>query len=149
MKTTALAALACAAGVYALAGADVVFRARNAYNEGEKHLLWARAPELKKAALNAELAENERRLMLDFKAGRLARPELDQRLALARLARDEAFNESSAKLAYVWFQTSVELFSKPENHWSALSRRKMAQAKDLWRRDLEAKKIPYEDFMLE
>ena len=57
--------------------------------------------------------------------------------------------ESSLKYAYVWFQTAVELFSPPESRWVALSREKMVLAKELWKKELDAKKIPYQDYMLE
>ncbi len=57
--------------------------------------------------------------------------------------------ESSLKYAYVWFQTAVELFSPPESRWVVLSRQKMAVAKELWKKELAAKKIPYQDYMLE
>lgn len=149
MKKTLLTVAACVVAVYAMAYVDLVLRARSAYLEGEKYLEWERKPELKKAALDAELSEKERRLRAEHEAGRLTRAELDQRLVLAKFARDDAFNESSLKYAYVWFQTAVELFSPPESRWVGLSRAKMAEAKALWRRELDAKNIPYQDYMLE
>lgn len=149
MKKTILTITACAASVYALVYADLVLRARGAYLEGEKRLQWNRRPELKKEALDQELAETERRLLSDFRAKRLGKSELEQRLALARFTRDETFNESSAKHAYVWFRTAVELCSPPESRWVALSRRKMAEAKELWLKELQAKNIPRQDYMLE
>lgn len=149
MKKALLVVLTCVGAVYGMAYVDLVLRARSAYLEGEKYLEWERKPELKKAALDAELVQKELRLQADRKAGRLTQAELDQRLALARFARDDAFNESSLKYAYVWFQTAVELFSPPESRWVVLSRQKMAEAKALWKRELDAKKIPYQDYMLE
>jgi hypothetical protein len=149
VKKNLLTILACAAAVYGMVYADLVLRARRAYLEGEKYLQWDRNPELKKVALDAELAQTQRRLMADFKAERLGKSDLEQRMILARFTRDEAFNESSVKHAYVWFQTAVELFSPPESRWVVLARPKMTAAKELWRKELQAKKIPYQDYMLE
>jgi len=149
MRRTLLAVLACVLAVYAVAYADLWLRARSAYLEGEKYLEWDRHPELKAAALDLALAEKEARLQAGQQAGRMTAPELSQRLALARFERDEAMKESSLKYAYVWFQTAVELFSPPESRWVVLSRQKMSVAKGLWKKELDARKIPYQDYMLE
>lgn len=149
LKRAALAVLACAAPVYGIAYADLWLRARSAYREGEKYLEWDRHPELKEAHLERLLREKEARLRRDRQAGRITASELEQRLALARFERDEAVQESSLKYACVWFQTAAELFSPPESRWVALSRRKMALAKALWKKELDSKKIPYQDYMLE
>jgi len=128
---------------------DVVLRARAAYLEGEKYLEWDRRPELKRAHLDALLARKESRLRRERQAGRFSDEELAQRLTLARFERDEAMKESALKYAFVWFQTAVELFSPPESRWVRLSRRKMAAARELWKKELDAKKIPYQDYMLD
>jgi hypothetical protein len=57
--------------------------------------------------------------------------------------------ESSLKYAYVWFQTAVELFSPPESRWVIRSRKRMAVVKGLWKKELDAKRISYQDYMLE
>ncbi|MDD5657399.1 MAG: hypothetical protein PHF00_09125 [Elusimicrobia bacterium] len=149
VKAVLGAILACGLCVYAVAYADLWLRARSAYLEGEKHLEWARRPELKAAALDRLLAEKEGRLRAEFSAGRIDEAELKQRLELARFERDEAFRESSLKYACVWFRTVGELFSPPESRWVVLARAKLPLAKGLWKRELEAKKIPYQDYMLE
>jgi hypothetical protein len=149
LRAAALAVGVCLAAVYAIAYADVCLRARSAYLEGEKYLEWDRRPELKAAALDKLLAEKEARLRRDFQAGRFDEAQLKQRLLLAKFERDESFKESSLKYAYVWFQTAVELFSPPESRWVKLSREKMVLAKELWKKELRAKKIPYQDYMLE
>lgn len=149
LKRVLLAVLACAAVVYGMAYVDLVLRARSAYLEGEKYLEWDRKPELKRVALDAELVKNEHRLRALRAGGKITQPELDQRLELARFDRDERMQESSLKYAYVWFQTAVELFSPPESRWVVLSREKMVVAKALWKKELDAKKIPYQDYMLE
>ena len=149
LRRKLLTLLACVAAVYGMVYADVWLRARSAYLEGEKYLEWDRRPELKAADLDRMLAEKGARLQAERTAGRITAAELEQRLSLARFERDEAMKESSLKYAYVWFQTAVELFSPPESRWVILSRQKMPVAKELWKKELTAKKIPYQDYMLE
>lgn len=149
LRRAALTVLGCLAAVYAMAYADLVLRARSAYHEGLKYLEWDRNPSLKKAHFDAEFVREEARLGREFSAGRLSASEIEQKLHLARFERDQRLGESSLKYAYVWFQTAVELFSPPESRWVSLSREEMARTKDLWKRELAAKKIPYQDYMLE
>ena len=144
-----LTVLACAAAVFGMVYADLWLRARSAYLEGEKYLEWDRRPELKAAALDRLLTEKTARLQAERAAGRLTAEDLEARLALARFERDEAMKESSLKYAFVWFQTAVELFSPPESRWVVRSREKMSAARSLWKKELAAKKIPYQDYMLE
>ena len=149
LRRTSLTVLACILAVYGMVYADVWLRARSAYLEGEKYLEWDRRPELKAAYLDRVLAAKQARLQGDQTAGRITAAQLQERLALARFERDEASRESSLKYAYVWFQTAVELFSPPESRWVIRSLRQMAAAKELWKKELDAKKIPYQDYMLE
>lgn len=146
-------ALLTAAGllafVYAAACVDVTLRARSAYLEGEKWLSWNQHPELKKAHFDAELAVQQAELEKDRDAGRLSPAEFDRKLGLARFERDEQVSESSLKYAYVWFQTAAELFTPPESTWTRMSRAKMKTTRELWKKELDAKKIPYQDYMLE
>lgn len=146
-------ALLTAAGllafVYAAACADVVLRARSAYLEGEKWLAWDAHPELKKAHFDAELAARRRTFEAERAAGALSAAEFDKKLGLAAFERDQAVAESSLKYAYVWFQTAAELFTPPESRWTARAREKMKTTRELWKRELDAKKIPYQDYMLE
>jgi hypothetical protein len=144
-----LTALGCAAAVYGLAYGDLVLRARSAYLEGEKYLEWNRHPELKQAYYDGALAQKEAGLQKDFDAGKLTKEELDMRLELARFERDERVKESSLKYAYVWFQTAAQLFSPPESKWVVLSRERMAQTKELWKKELDEKHVHYEDYMFE
>ena len=144
-----LTAAGLLAFVYAAACVDVVLRARSAYNEGEKWLSWSAHPELKKAHFDAELVERRKSLENDRDAGRLTPPEFDKKLGLARFERDQAVAESSLKYAYVWYQTAAELFTPPESRWTAMSREKMKTTRELWKKELDAKKIPYQDYMLE
>ncbi|MCX5796634.1 MAG: hypothetical protein NTY77_14165 [Elusimicrobia bacterium] len=149
LRRRLLTLLTCVLAVYGMAYADVWLRARSAYLEGEKYLEWDRRPELKAAHLDRMLAERQARLQGERQVGRITPAELDARLALARFERDEAMKESSLKYAYVWFRTGVELFSPPESRWVIRCRRQMAAAKELWRKELDAKKISHQDHMLE
>jgi len=149
LRRKLLTVLACVLAVYGMVYADVWLRARSAYLEGEKYLEWDRRPELKAAHLERLLVEKTARLQAERAASRITPAELEARLTLARFERDEAMKESSLKYAYVWFQTAVELFSPPESRWVILSREKAPVAKELWKKELAAKKIPYQDYMLE
>ncbi|MFI5361129.1 MAG: hypothetical protein ACHQ49_04090 [Elusimicrobiota bacterium] len=144
-----LTAVGLFAFVYAAGCVDVVLRARSAYNEGEKWLSWNEHPELKAAHFDAELAERRKALEGDRDAGRLPAAEFEKKLGLARFERDQAVAESSLKYAYVWFQSAAELFTPPESRWTVLSREKMKTTRALWKKELDAKKIPYQDYMLE
>ena len=120
-----------------------------AYLEGEKWLEWSRKPELKKAHFDAVLAEREKELSRERAAGRLTPAAFDRKLGLARFERDQALSESSLKYAYVWYQTAAELFTPPESRWVLLSRARMKDTRELWKKELDAKKVPYRDYMLD
>jgi len=145
----ALTGLGCLAAVYAIATVDLILRARSAYLEGEKYLEWNRNPALKKLHFEAARADKEERLRREFQTGRITAAELEQKLELARFESDQAMAESSLKYAYVWFQTAVELFTPPESRWVVMSRLKLAQTRELWKKELDAKKIPYREYMLD
>lgn len=146
-------ALLTAAGglafVYAAACVDVALRARSAYLEGEKWLEWDRRPELKKAHFDAELVAREAALKAQRDSGKISAPEHDKKLFLARFERDEALKESSLKYAYVWFQSAAELFTPPETPWSRKARARMRETRELWKKELRAKNVPFQDYMLE
>jgi len=144
-----LTAAGLLAFVYAAACVDVVLRARSAYLEGEKWLSWDAHPELKKAHFDAELAARLKIIEADRAAGRLSQDEFVKKSGLATFERDQAVQESSLKYAYVWFQTAAELFTPPESRWTARAREKMKTTRELWKKELDAKKIPYQDDMLE
>ncbi|MHB2026181.1 MAG: hypothetical protein ACYCPQ_06040 [Elusimicrobiota bacterium] len=141
--------IGCSAAVYAMAYVDLALRARSAYQEGEKYLLWAREPALKKSHYDARLAEEESRLHRDYSAGRLNAEDLSQKIELAQIRHDRAIAESSLKYAYVWFRSGAELFSPPQSRWAVLCRQEMPAAKALWKKELDARHIHYQDYMLE
>ena len=141
--------LFCVAAVYAMIYVDVTMRARSAYLEGEKYWQWSENPALKKAALDGEFQKRKLGLDAGLAKGKLTQDEYNKQLDIAGVNRDERMSESSIKYAYIWYQTVVELFSPPESKWVKLSREKMPKAKEMWKAELRAKKIPFEDYMLE
>lgn len=128
---------------------DLWLRARTAALTGDRYMAWVKDPAAKKAWFDAELAKERAALDAELAAARMGAPEHAQRVALAEFRRDEAVAESSLKLAYHWYKTAVELFSPPETKYVRLARERMAEAKRLWKAELDAAKIPYEDYMLE
>jgi hypothetical protein len=143
------AAAACVLLVYALIYADVVLRARSAYLEGEKYWSWYSDPQKKMKALDAEFAKARAALEKQRSAGKLTQDQFTRQLDILSFNDRQKREESSIKYAYIWYQTTVELFSPPESKWVKLARRKMPDAKELWKRELAAKNIPFEDYMLE
>mgnify|MGYP001602554359 FL=1 len=148
-RRIALTAAALVAAVYGMARVDLVLRARSAYLEGEKWMEWSRRPELKKAHFDAELAARESELSGELAKGRIERAVYERKTVLARFERDQAVAESSLKYAFVWYQTAAELFTPPESRWTVRAREKMGQARELWKKELDAQKVPYQDYMLE
>lgn len=145
----ALIAAGCVAAVYCIIYVDVVMRARSAYMEGEKFWQWNENPKLKEESLNGEFEKNKSRLDKKVASGRITQEAYDRELGVLKFNRDRQLSESSIKYAYIWYQTAVELFSPPESIWVVRSREKMGKAKELWKKELDLKKVPYEDYMLE
>lgn len=147
MRRALLTAGALVLAVYALAVGDVALRGRSAYLEGEKWLEWSRRPELKKAHFDALLAAREKEL--EKERASLSPEAYQKKLALARFERDQSVAESSLKYAYVWYRTSVELFTPPETRWTRAARERMTQTRELWRQELAARGIKAADHMLQ
>ena len=141
--------MAVVAAIYAMIYADVVLRAREAYFEGEKYMSWHENPRLKEQALNAQFDQEKAELDAKLAKGKLNKDEYGRKLEIANFDRGRQMEESSVKYAYVWYQTAYELFSPPESKWVKLSREKAPLAKEIWKEELRAKKIPFEDYMLE
>ena len=135
--------------MYGMIYVDVLMRAREAYAEGEKFWGWHFHPEQKEKYLTGELEKELQRIEKEFKRGKIDKTQYEQDVKIAKFNFQETLEESSIKYAYVWYQTAVELFSPPESKWVVLSREKMVKAKDLWKEELRAKNIPFEDYMLE
>jgi hypothetical protein len=135
--------------LYGMVALDVVLRARECYREGEKYSRWSEHPDEKHAALDAEFEREKARLDRDLSARRLTQDRHDLELENLKFDRDFKLQESSVKYAYIWYKTAYELFSPPESPWVKRSREKAALAKEKWKEELRAKKIPFEDYMLE
>ena len=135
--------------VYGMMYVDVVMRAKEAYQEGEKFSRWADHPEERKAFLDSKLATDQVKLEQKFAAGKVSKDDYDRDRELLQFDHDQALQESCLKYAYVWYQTVVELFSPPESKWVVAAREKMPLAKERWKAELRAKKIPFEDYMID
>lgn len=146
---TAGTVLACILIVYIMIYVDVVMRARSAYLEGEKYWRWAQNPEEKKVALTNEYNREKAVLEKKYSKKKIEKSEYEQQLEILKFNLDERIRESSIKYAYIWYQTAVELFSPPESKWVRLSRTKMVEAKEAWKKELRENNIPFEDYMLE
>ena len=144
-----LTVVSCAVIVYALIYIDVVLRARSAYLEGEKYWYWYEHPEAKKEALDNEFDKNKKVLEQKLAKKKISQNDYEKELDVLNFTHEQKLKESSIKYAYIWYQTVVELFSPPDSKWVKMAREKMPKAKELWKKELIEKKIPFEDYMLE
>lgn len=135
--------------VYGMILGDIWLRAREAYREGEKYSRWHERPDEKIKFLEEQFAKQKKEIGRLAAKKRMSEAEYEERLELLEFDKNQALAESSAKYAYIWYQTAVELFSPPESVWVKKSREKMPAMKELWKQELRAKKIPFEDYMLE
>jgi hypothetical protein len=152
MKPWLKKVVALAAGitlVYALVYVDVMLRARSAFNEGEKYWLWYEQPQLKEAALGKQKEVELKDLEGQSAKGKITKEDLEKQREIVEADYSRKRQESSIKYAYFWYQTVVELFTPPESPWSRKARQKMPLAKELWKKELTAKHVPFEDYMLE
>lgn len=141
--------LMCVAAVYSLIYADVLLRARYAYLQGEKYWSWYLNPKLKEKELDEEFLKEKSKLDKKQVSAKILQEEYNKQLDILKFNHEQKMQESSIKYAYIWYQTVIELFSPPESKWVKLSREKMPEAKKLWKQELIAKNIPFEDYMLE
>ena len=135
--------------LYAMVYVDVTLRARESYQEAEKYWRWAEHPEEKKAELDQKLQRDKDELAGRLQSRKLSKNEYDRRLEILVFDYRRNLEESSLKYAYVWYKTAYELFSPPESKWVKLSRQKAPLAKEKWKEELRAKKIPFEEYMLD
>lgn len=141
--------LICIISVYALIYVDVVLRSRSAFLQGEKYWRWYENPNEKQEALFDEFKKEKEKLDKSLSKDAITQEEYEKKIEIIKFNRDQKLNESSIKYAYVWYQTVIELFSPPESKWVKMARNKMPQAKELWKKELKEKNIPFEDYMLE
>ncbi len=140
----AAAFLFCGAAVL-----DLRARARSAYLEGEKYMAWAAEPALKKTALDKDYADRFKKLEDGFADGSVSRADYEDRKGLLETEKTFKLGESSAKYAYIWYRTAARDFNPPATRWSRLAEEKSRGALALWKKELDAAKIKYEDYMLE
>lgn len=148
VQNTALAVLA-AIGVYALIYADVVSRAKESYNEGEKYMAWHKDPSLKVKAFEAIYAAKKAKIDEDLSRKKISDQDYQSKLETLEFEKKYNIDESSLKYAYQWYKDTYELFSPPESKWVKAARAKAPEALEMWKQELRDKKIPFEDYMLE
>jgi hypothetical protein len=144
-----LLVVAVAAAFYGMVYVDVVLRARDAWLQGEQYWRWADHPEERQAYLRQKLALEEAELTKKQTSGQLTADDYARDKELLEFRYTQMGKESSIKYAYVWYQTAVDLFSPPDSKWVRMSREKMPLAKERWKAELKAQKIPFEDYMID
>ena len=135
--------------LYTMVYIDVVMRARESYLEGEKYWRWNEHPDEKKTELEKEFEKSKQELEKKLASNKIPKDDFDRQMEILQFDRDRNLEESSIKYAYVWYKTAYELFSPPESKWVKLSREKAPLAKEKWKEELRAKKIPFEEYMLD
>lgn len=135
--------------MYGMVYRDVVSRAKSAYLEGEKYWNWTDHPEQHTQYLEAQLATGKTELQNKLAQGKLTKEEFDRESELLEFDHQQQLKESTIKYAYIWYQTASDLFSPPNSKWVQLARQKMPLAKERWKAELKAKKIPFEDYMID
>jgi len=135
--------------MYLMIYLDVWLRARHSYLEGEKYLYWYEHPEAKITALKEKYEKEKKKLDEKLSKMKISREDYDREIEILNFNQEREMEENPIKYAYVWFQTTVELFSPPESKWVKLARKKLPIAKSLWQKELESKGIKVEPYMLE
>jgi hypothetical protein len=137
------------AAMYAMVYVDVVWRAKEAYLEGEKYWNWTEHPEQRVDYLKNQFAADKNTLEEKRAKSALSKDDFERELQLLEFDHQQQLKESTIKYAYVWYQTAVDLFSPPNSKWVQLAREKMPLAKERWKAELREKKIPFEDYMID
>jgi hypothetical protein len=135
--------------MYGMIYVDVVQRAKESYQEGEKYWQWTDHPEARSQFLNDKFTHEKATLDQQQAQGKLTSEDYNRALELLQFDHEQALKESTIKYAYVWYQTTVDLFSPPESKWVRLAREKMPLAKERWKSELRAKHIPFEEYMID
>jgi hypothetical protein len=135
--------------MYAMVYVDVVSRAKEAYLEGEKYWNWTDHPEQRAQYLQTKLADDKKALEAKLAKNAVSKDQYERELQLLEFDHQQQLKESTIKYAYVWYQTAADLFSPPNSKWVQLSREKLPLAKERWKAELRAKKIPFEDYMID
>jgi hypothetical protein len=145
----ALLVAVAAVAAYGMVFVDVMARAREAFREGARYERWHQNPEEKKAHFERKFLKEKALLDDRLAKGKITRDDYNEDLDVLSFDRDQAVSESSIKYAYQWYKDTYELFSPPESRWVRRARLLAPAAKELWREELRAKGIPFEEYMLD
>jgi hypothetical protein len=137
--------LAGVVAVVVIVYVDVVSRAKTAFLEGEKYMDWHAHPDKKKAQLHRQLEVSKAALARQRDRKKITEEEFAEKAGALQFDYDYALSESSLKYAYQWYKDTYELFSPPESKWVRLARQQAPIALDLWKKELNAQNIPFED----
>jgi len=135
--------------VYALIYIDVTMRAKESFLKGEKYMLWYREPAQKAAYYDNLYTVEKAVLDKRFEQKKLKEEDYKARVESLEFEKSVNLNESPLKYAYQWYKDTYELFSPPESKWVKQARQKAPAVLALWKDELRAKKIPFEDYMFE
>lgn len=137
--------IAGAFSVLAIVYIDVQSRAKTAYLEAEKYMDWNAHPEKKKAYYDTRFDREKADLARDLEQKKISQESFNEKLNAAQFDHDYALSESSLKYATQWYKDTYELFSPPESKWVKMAREKAPIALNLWKEELRAQKIPFDD----
>jgi len=137
---------AAAAFLWGVAVLDLRARAKSAWLTAERYREWHLRPDAKRLYLEDIYAKKALALK---RTGGITQKELNAKLAGLETEKEFLINESSAKYAYLWYKTASFSFCRPKNKWCARAREMLGPAKDLWKAELRAKNIKFEDWMLD
>ena len=102
--------LACLVAVWVMARAEVVSRAKERFEIGERYYAWIKDPAKKKAYYDEKLAKGE----------------IDQ------IDHQRYMEDSAIKNAYVEYETVIDLFQPPRSEWVLKSEERMKEVKPLY-----------------
>lgn len=148
VQNAAIAA-GCVLLIFGMIYWDVVSRAKESFQTGEQYMYWHDNPDEKKAHFQKKFEQEKTELDEMLRTNKLTEAEYREKLDIIEFDRDFHIRESSLKYAYQWYKDTYELFSPPESKWVRRAREKAPQVLAMWKKELDAKKIPYEDYMLE
>lgn len=135
--------------VYLIIYIDVMLRARYSYMQAEKYMQWYYQPEKKLEFLNKEFEREKKKLDFLFSKKKITKKEYDLKIEILKFNKERQINESPLKYAYIWYKTTIELFSPPESKWVKLARKKIVKVKEMWKEELIKKGYKIEDYMIE
>lgn len=137
--------VAAFAAVWGIVYADVRMRAHSSFLEAEKYMDWNEHPDKKRDYFNAKFESDKAMLLSQREKEKMPDDVFNEKMASLEFDRSYALGESSLKYAYQWYKDTYELFSPPESKWVKMARAKAPVALDLWKQELRAQNIPFEE----